>query len=88
MTTTATTTAVITHDSGRGYFWAESCDSSHLSIFCHQNQVIDGRRLHVGDHIECKVVPNDRKPGHTQAVDIRYIGQCIARQVGDNGGAL
>lgn len=72
----------ITFVSGRGWCFAERDDDSS-SIFFHQNQVEHQRYLKVDDRIQFEVGPNPKNPNRLCAVNVKYLGHCVARQSGD-----
>jgi cold shock CspA family protein len=73
-------TGIIAFASGKGWYFAEKTDDS-TSVFVHQNDIVGGRRLRVDDRIEFDLAPNPRHPGKFCAVNVRYLGHSIARQV-------
>jgi cold shock CspA family protein len=72
----------ITFSSERGWYFAEK-DADHGAIFVHQNQVENQRYLKVGDRIEFEIGPSTKNPGKIQALNVRYLGHTIARQIGE-----
>jgi cold shock CspA family protein len=69
----------ITFSSGKGWYFAES-DADHSAVFVHQNQVENNRYLQIDDRIEFDIAPNPKKPGKTNAVNVKYLGHTVARQ--------
>ena len=74
--------AIVTFVSDHGWFFAERLDDSSR-VFVHQNDVENQRYLKVNDRIEFEIGPSRTIPGKTCAVNVRYLGHLIARQVGD-----
>ena len=66
-------------ESGKGW-WIVEADITSEALFVHHSAVANHRYLHVGDRIQFERVPNLRKPGQNQAVNVTYVGKTIARQ--------
>lgn len=77
---------VVTFVSGKGWYFAEN-SADHSRIFVHQNDVENFRYLKVDDRIAFDISPNPDRPGKTMAVNVKYLGHTIARQISGNGGA-
>ena len=73
---------LITFVSGKGWFFAENL-ADHSCVFVHQNDVENHRYLKVDDHIQFDRAPSSKAPGKINAVNVKYVGHTIARQVGD-----
>lgn len=71
----------ITFVSGRGWFFAER-DGDSSAIFVHQNQVEHQRYLKVDDRIQFDLGPNPKNPERLCAVNVKYLGHTLARQIG------
>jgi cold shock CspA family protein len=84
--TIETVTAIITFESGKGYYFAET--ETNLSVFIHQNFVNNQRALHIGDRVRFTLAPNPKKAGGVHGVDVEYLGHVTARQTsGAQGGS-
>jgi cold shock CspA family protein len=72
----------ITFSSGKGWYFARN-DATDTTIFVHANEVENQRFLRVDDRISFDEAPSPKKPGHTMAVRVKYLGHTIARQISD-----
>jgi cold shock CspA family protein len=72
----------ITFVSNKGWYFARN-DATDTAIFVHANHVENQRFLRVDDRISFDEAPSNKKPGHLMAVNVKYLGHTIARQVSD-----
>jgi len=73
---------IVTFSSGKGWYFAENLDD-HSAVFLHQNNVENSRYLKVDDRVSFDVAPSETHPGKTKAINVKYLGHTIARQVSD-----
>ena len=71
---------IITFVSGKGWYFAENL-ADHTAVFVHQNQVENQRYLKVDDRISFSIAPSTSNPGKSMAINVKYLGHVIARQV-------
>ena len=73
-------TGTITFVSGKGWFFAER-DGDSAAIFIHQRDVENRRYLKIDDRVEFDVDTSPRHPDKICAVNVKYIGHIVARQM-------
>lgn len=74
--------AIVTFESGRGYFFAENL-TDHSQIFIHARDVANDRYLHVDDIVEFELAENPQRPGKFLGRNVRWVGHCVARQTAE-----
>lgn len=71
---------IITFDSQKGWYFGENL-TDHSRTFIHIDAVENQRYLKVNDRVSFDIAPNPDRPGKTMAVNVKYLGRVIARQV-------
>jgi cold shock CspA family protein len=72
-------TGIVVSSGSRGFWFIEQ-DNTRDCIFCHQNNVVRKKFLHMNDRVRFNLAPNPRRPGEMEAVDVEIIGLTVARQ--------
>jgi cold shock CspA family protein len=75
-------TGFVTFDSGKGWYFAEN-EATQCAVFIHAREVENQRRLRVDDRVEFDLGENPKQPGKICALNVKYLGHVIARQVGE-----
>ena len=72
---------VVATSEEKGFFFAE-VDDTHESIFIHIRNVERRRYLKPGDRIDFDVVPNPRKSGEVEGINVKWLGNIRQNRTG------